>query len=284
MRSKLTDYFLLMRADKPIGTLLLLWPTLSSFFLLTEGSPTKHLIIVFLVGTFLMRSAGCVINDYFDRDFDGKVNRTKNRPIATGRVSSLEALSLFLFLVALSALLLCWTNFLTFLMAVLGLVIAIIYPLSKRFFAFPQLFLGAAFSWGIIMVSSAENGAISDTSIILFLACFFWIQAYDTEYAMCDKEDDLSIGIGSSAIFLKENVQFFVILFHLISLILWGLVGFMIGVSWFFYFALSLNLFFVAYQYSQIRNYDPHKCLIAFKNNNWIGILILLGSILGTIN
>ena len=284
MRSKLTDYFLLMRADKPIGTLLLLWPTLSSFFLLTEGSPTKHLIIVFLVGTFLMRSAGCVINDYFDRDFDGKVNRTKNRPIATGRVSSLEALSLFLFLVALSALLLCWTNFFTFLMAVLGLVIAIIYPLSKRFFAFPQLFLGAAFSWGIIMVSSAENGAISDTSIISFLACFFWIQAYDTEYAMCDKEDDLSIGIGSSAIFLKENVQFFVILFHLISLILWGLVGFMIGVSWFFYFALSLNLFFVAYQYSQIRNYDPHKCLIAFKNNNWIGILILLGSILGTIN
>ena len=162
-----------MRADKPIGTALLLWPTLSAFFILTNGSPNLLLIFLFMLGTFLMRSAGCVINDYFDRDFDGKVERTKNRPMITGEIRPVEALSLFTLLVLLSASLLFFMNILTTYMAMIGLALATIYPLSKRFSSVPQIFLGLAFSWGIIMVSAAETNNISNISLLLFFSCFF---------------------------------------------------------------------------------------------------------------
>ena len=153
---KLISLGRLMRLEKPIGTLLLLWPTLSAFLILKNGSPSLELVIIFCLGTFFMRSAGCVINDYFDRDFDGKVKRTKNRPLVTGEVKPKEALILFFILVCLSASLLAWTNILTVMVAIIGLVIAVIYPLSKRFFRIPQIFLGIAFSWGVLMVSAAE--------------------------------------------------------------------------------------------------------------------------------
>ena len=166
MTRKLANYLLLMRVDKPIGVLLLLWPTLTAFFLITKGSPDIKLIFIFIVGTFLMRSAGCVINDYFDKNFDGKVQRTKNRPLVTGVVSSTEALIIFFILISLSCTLLIWTNLQTFIAALFGLLVAIIYPLSKRFFSFPQLFLGIAFSWGVIMVSAAENHLLSIVSIL----------------------------------------------------------------------------------------------------------------------
>ena len=213
-----------MRADKPIGTALLLWPTLSAFFILTNGNPNLLLIFLFMLGTFLMRSAGCVINDYFDRDFDGKVERTKNRPMITGEIRPVEALSLFTLLVLLSASLLFFMNLLTTYMAMVGLALATIYPLSKRFFSVPQIFLGLAFSWGIIMVSAAETNNISNISLLLFFSCFFWIIAYDTAYALCDKQDDLNLGINSSAItFGSIVVPLFFVLF--IVVVLFGPYG-----------------------------------------------------------
>tara|TARA_B100001250_G_scaffold339369_1_gene306709 strand:+ start:1503 stop:2318 length:816 start_codon:yes stop_codon:yes gene_type:complete len=271
-----------MRADRPIGVFLLLWPTLTAFFLITQGSPDIKLIFIFIIGTFLMRSAGCVINDYFDRNFDGQVKRTKNRPLVTGAISPNEALGAFSILISLSSILLLWTNLQTFFVALIGLGVAIIYPLSKRFFSFPQLFLGIAFSWGIIMVSAAENILLSQVTLICFLACFFWIQAYDTEYAMCDIEDDFSIGIGSSAIFLGKKVQLFISIFHLISLSLWSLAGYLIEANQFFYLAIFFSFLLSCYQYCLIKDSDPEKCLLAFKNNNWVGLIIFIGSFFGT--
>ena len=234
MTSKLIGLGKLIRLEKPIGTFLLLWPTLSAFMILKDGSPTLKLVIIFCIGTFLMRSAGCVINDLFDKDFDGKVERTKNRPLVTGQVKVFEALILFFILISLSASLLFWTNKLSVIVASIGVIIAIIYPLTKRFFKLPQIFLGLAFSWGILMVSAAELDRISSTSLIMFLACFFWIMAYDTTYAMSDREDDESIGLYSSAIFFGKHSQKFILTSHLLSLCFWSLTGYMVKINPFF--------------------------------------------------
>ncbi len=270
-----------MRADKPIGTALLLWPTLTSFFILTNGAPNLFLIFLFVIGTFLMRSAGCVINDYFDRDFDGKVSRTKERPIVTGEISPKEALILFTVLVIFSGSLLCWMNTFTFYVALVGLALASIYPLSKRFFSVPQVFLGLAFSWGIIMVSAAELNAVNSTSLMLFVSCFLWIIAYDTAYALCDKNDDLDLGINSSAITFGGNVTVFFFLFHAISL----LILLYIALSKDFHMSFYLFAFFaflsIIYQCFLIKDQESDKCLKAFKNNNWLGLSIFLGSVAG---
>ena len=279
---KLIGLSYLMRFDKPIGTLLLLWPTLSAFYILTGGEPDPILLIVFSLGALLMRSAGCVINDFFDKDFDGKVKRTKGRPLVTGSVSSKEALILFCILLAASAYLLTWTNKFTFLVACLGVLLTSFYPLTKRFFPFPQAFLGLAFSWGIIMVSAAELNSINLATFLMFFACFFWILAYDTIYAMCDKEDDVSIGINSSALTLGNNVRISIFIFHILSLIFWCYVGFYKGLDTIFFFTLFLSFLFIIRQMLLIKDYDQNKCLKAFKNNNWIGLLIFTGAFLGS--
>mgnify|MGYP001166582047 CR=1 FL=1 len=280
-RKKFFSFYKLMRADKPIGTALLLWPTLTSFFILTNGAPNLFLIFLFVIGTFLMRSAGCVINDYFDRDFDGKVSRTKERPIVTGEISPKEALILFTVLVIFSGSLLCWMNTFTFYIALIGLALASIYPLSKRFFSVPQVFLGLAFSWGIIMVSAAELNAVNSTSLMLFVSCFLWIIAYDTAYALCDKNDDLDLGINSSAITFGGNVTVFFFLFHAISL----LILLYIALSKDFHLSFYLFAFFaflsIIYQCFLIKDQESDKCLKAFKNNNWLGLSIFLGSVAG---
>tara|TARA_B110001454_G_scaffold116559_1_gene109016 strand:+ start:563 stop:1423 length:861 start_codon:yes stop_codon:yes gene_type:complete len=279
---KLVGLSYLMRFDKPIGTLLLLWPTLSAFYILTGGEPDPVLLVVFILGALFMRSAGCVINDFFDKDFDGKVERTKERPLVTGTVSSKEALILFFTLLAASAYLLTWTNKFTFLIACLGALLTSFYPLTKRFFSFPQAFLGFAFSWGIIMVSAAELNAIDLTALLMFLACFFWILAYDTIYAMCDKEDDASIGINSSALTLGNSVKISIFIFHIISLIFWCCVGFYKELDTIFFFTLFLSFLFIIQQMLLIKDYDRNKCLKAFKSNNWIGLLIFIGAFLGS--
>ena len=273
----------LMRLENPIGTLLLLWPTLSAFFILKNGSPSFELVAIFCVGTFLMRSAGCVINDYFDRDFDGKVKRTKNRPLVTGEIKPQEALILFCILISLSASLLMWTNKLTVMVAFVGLLIAVIYPLTKRFFKVPQLFLCFAFSWGVLMVSAAELDRISLTSLIIFTACFFWIMAYDTAYAMSDKEDDESIGLYSSAITFGKHSQKLILSCHLISLCLWSLSGYIEKINPAFYLSILICLLLVFFQFQLIKDGDREKCFLAFKRNNWIGFTILLGSIFATV-
>ena len=281
-QNKILGYYQLIRADKPIGTWLLLWPTLSAFVILTNGSPNFFLISLFVLGTFLMRSAGCVINDYFDREFDGSVDRTKNRPLVTGTIQPSEALILFFFLILISGSLLIWMNSLTIKVAVFGLALATFYPLTKRFFAIPQLFLGLAFSWGILMVSAAELNEINSSAFALFASCFFWILAYDTAYAMSDKEDDLKIGLQSSAIAFGKKVVYFFISFHLIALSIWSWLGYELNMHPSFYLSSLSWLLLIFYQYQLIRNYDRDRCLLAFKNNNWVGCALLVGSVLGT--
>lgn len=280
-KTKLSSFLRLMRADKPIGSALLLWPTLMSFYLLTDGNPNYFLMSLFIIGTILMRSAGCVINDFFDRDFDGNVERTKERPIAAGEISPNEALLLFFFLVLCSACLLLFMNLLTFLMALLGLGLATFYPISKRFFPIPQVFLGLAFSWGIIMVSSAQLGEINILSLALFLSCFFWIIAYDTAYALCDKKDDLDLGIHSSAITFGKNVTPFFFLLHFLSITILIFIAYLKNFHISFYFFASISSALVIYQCFLIKDQDSTNCLKAFKNNNLVGLSFLCGSILG---
>ena len=280
-KTKLSSFLRLMRADKPIGSALLLWPTLMSFYLLTDGNPNYFLMSLFINGTILMRSAGCVINDFFDRDFDGNVERTKERPIAAGEISPNEALLLFFFLVLCSACLLLFMNLLTFLMALLGLGLATFYPISKRFFPIPQVFLGLAFSWGIIMVSSAQLGEINILSLALFLSCFFWIIAYDTAYALCDKKDDLDLGIHSSAITFGKNVTAFFFLLHFLSITILIFIAYIKNFHISFYFFASISSALVIYQCFLIKDQDSTNCLKAFKNNNLVGLSFLCGSILG---
>ena len=280
-KEKILAFFRLMRADKPIGTVLLLWPTMSAFFILTDGNPDLFLMLLFILGTFLMRSAGCVINDYFDRDIDGNVERTRNRPLPTGQVKPIEALVLFAFLISIAASLLIWMNPFTFQVALIGLVLAIIYPLSKRFLSIPQLFLGLAFSWGVMMVSAAETNQISSIGLLLFSSCFFWIIAYDTAYALCDKEDDLDLGINSSAIFFGKNVVTYFLLLHTVSLLILIFVAYSLKLHSVYYVFTFVALTLACYQAYLIKDGDSTNCLKAFKNNNWLGLSILMGSFFG---
>ena len=281
-KNKILGFLELIRADKPIGSLLLLWPTLSAFIVLTEGKPDLFLVALFVSGTLLMRSAGCVINDYFDMEFDGSVDRTKTRPLVTGVIKPSEALILFFLLVIISCCLLIWMNWLTIKVAALGLVLAIFYPLTKRFFAIPQLFLGLAFSWGIIMVSAAELNQINHISLVLFVSCFFWILAYDTAYAMSDKEDDIKVGLKSSALTFGNKVVHFFISSHLIALGVWSWLGYQLNLHPLFFLSSLSWVFLIIYQYKLIRNYDRDRCFLAFKNNNWVGFSLFIGSWLGT--
>ena len=281
-KDKIFGFYELIRADKPIGTLLLLWPTLSAFLVLTEGNPDLLLITLFVLGTLLMRSAGCIINDYFDMEFDGSVDRTKNRPLVTGVIKPSEALVLFFLLIMASCSLLIWMNWLTIKVAALGLGLAIFYPLTKRFFAIPQLFLGLAFSWGIIMVSAAELNQINLISLVLFISCFFWILAYDTAYAMSDKEDDVKVGLRSSALTFGNRVVHFFISFHLIALGVWSWLGYQLNLHPLFFLSSLSWAFLIIYQYKLIRDYDRYRCFLAFKNNNWVGFSLFIGSCLGT--
>ena len=281
-KDKILGFYELIRADKPIGSLLLLWPTLSAFIVLTEGKPDLFLLALFVLGTLLMRSAGCVVNDYFDMEFDGSVDRTKNRPLVTGVIKPSEALVLFFLLITISCCLLIWMNWLTIKVAALGLVLAIFYPLTKRFFAIPQLFLGLAFSWGIIMVSAAELNQINHISLVLFVSCFFWILAYDTAYAMSDKEDDIKVGLKSSALTFGNKVVHFFISFHLIALGVWSWLGYQLNLHPLFFLSSLSWTFLIIYQYKLIRDYDRHRCFLAFKNNNWVGLSLFIGSWLGT--
>ena len=281
LRKKIFSFIQLMRADKPIGTLLLLWPTLSSFFILTNGNPDYFLMGLFVIGTFLMRSAGCVINDFFDRDFDGQVERTKSRPLVTGEVSPKEAMGLFAILIILSASLLIWMNIFTLYIALAGLALTSLYPLTKRFLPIPQFFLGLAFSWGIMMVSAAETNQISNTTLLLFLSCWLWIVAYDTAYALCDMRDDLVLGINSSAITFGKNVVVFFLLLHLFSILLLIQVAISLNFHFIFYFFVLISVLLIFYQTYLIKDFDSALCLKAFKNNNWLGLCIFIGSILG---
>ena len=277
LSDKLPHYARLMRIDKPIGTLLLLWPTLWALWIAAEGWPPLYILAIFIAGTFLMRSAGCVINDYADRDFDGHVERTRNRPLATGVVSPGEALALAAVLSAAAFVLVLPLNTLTILLSVPALLLAGSYPFTKRFFAIPQAYLGIAFGFGIPMAFAAVTGTVPATGWLMLLANIFWAVAYDTEYAMVDRPDDLKIGIKTSAITFGRHDVLAVMLCYAAAFALLAVVGVLAGLGFAWYLGLVAACAIAGYHYTLIRARDRADCFKAFRHNNWVGGAIFAG-------
>lgn len=271
LSDRLDVYIRLMRADKPIGTLLLLWPTYWALWLASDGIPDWTVLAAFTIGTFLMRSAGCVINDFADRDFDGAVERTKNRPFAQGRVGKKEALLLTAFLCLLAALCLIPLNHLTWLMSLPALFLALTYPFTKRFFPIPQFYLGLAFSFGIPMAFAAVVGNVPFEAWILFAANALWTLAYDTVYAMADKEDDLKIGIKTSAVTFGRYDIVAAMLCHGGFTLLMVALGIEIGATWAYWAAVPVTVWLQSLQYKAIKNRNRQVCFQTFLANNRIG-------------
>ena len=274
-------YLRLMRMDRPIGTFLLLWPTLWALWLASDGQPDPNIVLIFIAGTFVMRAAGCAINDYADRDFDAHVERTSGRPLATGELSPNRALAVFFILLALAFFLVIQLNFKTVLLSVAGALVAALYPFAKRVTHLPQLVLGIAFSWGIPMSYTALTNTLPWEAWILFLANFAWIVAYDTQYAMADREDDLVIGVKSTAILFGKYDNLIVGLLHVITLIILAILGEAKEMSWHFYLGLTAAAMFAIYQQYLCRDRDRQRCFNAFLNNNWFGAMVFIGIVLG---
>lgn len=277
---RLGQYAQLMRIDRPIGTLLLLWPTLWALWVAGQGRPGAEIVCIFLAGVFVMRSAGCVINDYADRNLDPFVERTRQRPLAAGRVSSKEALTLFV-LLGLSALaLVLMLNRLTILLSLVGILIAISYPFVKRFTHLPQIYLGLAFSWGIPMAFAAQTSAVPMVAWWLLWANILWVVAYDTLYAMVDREDDLRVGIKSIAIMAGDYDRLLVAICHLGMLATLMMVGLRLELNGFYFASLGFSLGFVFYQLIISWGRDRQRCFEAFLNNAWMGAVIFIGLLL----
>jgi 4-hydroxybenzoate polyprenyltransferase len=281
LRERFDLYEKLMRLDKPIGILLLLWPTLWGLWLSSLGRPNWAVVWIFTLGTVLMRSAGCVINDFADRDFDPRVARTKARPMAAGKVSGSEAMILFAVLVMCAfVLILPLQSGLMIGLSVVALFLAASYPFTKRFFAVPQAYLGVAFGFGIPMAYAAQLGQVPAEAWWLLLANVFWAIAYDTEYAMVDRADDLKIGIKTSAITFGRHDVAAVMLCYAIALGLIGWVGYGLHMGWLFYSGLALAAGIAVYHFTLIRAREPARCFNAFLHNNWIGASIFAGIVL----
>ena len=278
--ASLQDYLRLMRLDRPVGTLLLLWPTLAALVMAADGIPPLALIVIFTLGTFTMRSAGCVINDYADRKVDGAVQRTKDRPLVTGAINEQQALRLFIGLVAGSGILILFLNTTTQLLAVAGLGLAVIYPFMKRHTHLPQVVLGAAFSWGILMAWSAQGLGLPSEAGLLFIGSLFWIVAYDTEYAMVDRDDDLVVGIKSTAILFGDLDRLMICLLQSLALGTWFLLGVSLDYQKAFFIGLIVATGLFAYQQHLIRDRSREGCFAAFKNNIWVGVALLTSSLI----
>lgn len=278
IRERIDLYERLMRLDKPIGILLLLWPTLWALWLSALGRPDWRVVWIFLLGTVLMRSAGCVINDFADRDFDPHVARTRDRPVAAGKVSQREALLLFAVLVAAATLIvLPLRSWLFGGLCAAALFLAVSYPFTKRFLAIPQAYLGVAFGFGIPMAYAAQLGEVPADAWWLLLANICWAIAYDTEYAMVDRPDDLRIGIRTSAITFGRADVAAVMLCYALALGLIGAVGYRLGLGVIFYAGLAIAAGIAAYHYTLIREREPQRCFQAFRHNNWFGASVFAG-------
>jgi 4-hydroxybenzoate polyprenyltransferase len=274
---RLDAYEKLMRLDKPIGILLLLWPVLWGLWLAAPGALRFDILIIFLVGTVLMRSAGCVINDYADRDIDPRVERTKNRPLAAGLVSPAEALALAAVLASLAFMLVLFLNRLTILLSLLALFLAATYPFIKRFFSLPQAYLGIAFGISIPMAFAAHHGVVPPVAWVMLLANVFWAIAYDTEYAMVDRDDDLKVGVKSSAILFGRYDVAAVAVCHAVFLAIMATVGVWQQLGVLYYVGIALAAGFIGHQYRLIRGRARAQCFAAFLNNNWVGAALFAG-------
>jgi len=280
LKQRLQAYVHLMRADRPIGTYLLLWPTLWALWIASQGLPRLDLLLIFCLGVFLTRSAGCVINDFADRHIDGHVKRTLNRPLPSGRVSEREALYLFCGLMLVSFLLVLLTNTFTILMSFGGLALAFVYPFMKRYTHLPQLVLGAAFGWAIPMAFTATQEALPLTAWLLYLAKLLWTVAYDTQYAMVDRDDDLKIGVKSTAVLFGRQDRLIIGLLQLgaLAVLLW--VGQIEQLGSWYWLGLAGAAILFTYQHWLIRKRERMPCFRAFLNNHYAELLVLLGLIL----
>ena len=278
--AKLPAYIELTRANRPIGILLLLWPTISALWIAAEGFPDPGLLFIFVAGTALMRSAGCCVNDFADSKIDGKVGRTAGRPLAIGSLKRQDALYCFAVLSGLGFLLVLLTNQFTILMSFGALAVASIYPFMKRYTNLPQVVLGVAFSWGILMAFTAQTNTLPIVAWLLFVANILWTVAYDTEYAMVDREYDKQIGVKSTAILFGDADRLFIgILQAMFIMALW-LVGRQLQLGVFFFTGLVAACGLLIYQQVLIRNRLPGLCFKAFLNNNWVGAVIFTGVVL----
>ena len=278
--NKLALYFRLIRLDKPIGTVLLLWPTLCALWLAQQGVPSWRLLLIFILGTFLMRSAGCAINDYADQDIDKFVKRTAERPITSGRISGKEALAVAGVLTVAAFCLILPLNALTKQLSVAAVIIAATYPYFKRFFAIPQAYLGIAFGFGIPMGFAAITDSVPTVAWLLLVGNVFWAVAYDTEYAMVDRDDDLKIGIKTSAITFGRYDVAIIMLCYAVFLLLWLACGWYLGLRYWYVAGLLVAAGCAVYHYTLIRARERMPCFAAFRHNNWLGAAVFAGVVL----
>lgn len=280
LEDRLAQYGQLTRFNRPIGSFLLLWPTLWALWISGRGAPDPYVVLVFFLGVFLMRSAGCVINDYADRRIDGHVKRTRERPLAQGRVSEREALILFAVLALTAFILVLTLNRLTIYLAFAGVALAAAYPFTKRFTHLPQIALGAAFSWGIPMAFAAQANAVPAAAWWLVAANVCWVMAYDTMYAMVDRDDDLRIGVKSTAILFGSLDRFVVAACQAATLVILAFVGLQIHFGGYYAGGLATAAIFAAYQQWRIRRRERDACFEAFLNNTWFGAAVFAGILL----
>lgn len=277
IRTKARAYAQLTRLNRPIGTWLLLWPVLWALWMSSDGRPDQHVFIVFVLGVLLTRAAGCAINDFADRNFDGHVQRTRDRPLVTGQLDPIEAVALSIALGLIALGLVLTLNPLTQLLALVGGFLLLTYPFMKRFFAIPQLYLGAAFTWSVPMAYAAQTGEVPRLAWLLFLSGLLWTMAYDTMYAMVDREDDRKLGIRSSALLFGDADRFIVGVMQLMSLFGLWLAGRELELGAWYAAGLAAAAIFALYQQILIRERIREKCFRAFINNNYFGMAIFIG-------
>ena len=280
MFDRMNNYFLLMRLNKPIGIYLLMWPMLWAFLVSTNGQPNTFYLLLFMIGAVLTRSAGCVINDYFDRDIDSKVERTKERMLVSGKVSSNEATIIFIALISLCILLLLMIGADILIYALISFCLLVIYPISKRVIKIPQLILGVAFGSSIPMVYIVQIGEVDTSCILLYLATISWAISYDTYYAIADKQDDIKIGNKSSAILFGNNDIHTPYWLQMLTITLLIIVGLINNLNLIFYVALFLATLICIYQKILVSSRKPYQCISAFENNNYFGLIIFFGLLL----
>ncbi|MGH8246842.1 MAG: 4-hydroxybenzoate octaprenyltransferase [Gammaproteobacteria bacterium] len=277
LRERIHQYALLARVDHPIGAFLLLWPTLWALWIAAEGVPPLHLLLVFVLGVFLTRSAGCVLNDLADRRYDPHVQRTRSRPLVTGRVGGGEAFALASILLGLAFLLVLTTNRLTVLLSFVAIPLAVIYPYMKRYTYVPQFFLGLAFSWGIPMAFAAQSNSVPQMAWILFIANILWVVVFDSIYAMVDREDDLRIGIKSTAILFDDADRHIIGIIQGMFIVVLIILGRQLELGMFFNCALLAAVALIVYHQILIRKRAREDCFRAFLSNNWLGLIIFVG-------
>jgi 4-hydroxybenzoate polyprenyltransferase len=270
-------YAQLTRVDKPIGILLLLWPTLIALWIAADGWPNPLVLFVFVMGVILMRSAGCAINDYADRKIDGKVKRTAQRPLATGKITPKEALLVFAVLSALAFILVLFMNTLTIAMSLIGVLLAVSYPFMKRYHYLPQVHLGAAFGWSAPMAYAAQANEVTTITWLIFLATILWATAYDTMYAMVDYDDDIKIGVKSTAILFGNQDKLIIATIQILLIFDLLLIGHRAELSGFYYLGVTAATLFAIYQQYLIKDRKRELCFQAFLNNNWFGLVLFIG-------